>query len=266
MGWFSLKKDRPDAGDVAIRAVILRCVVSYAGVLPTSSALSNEKKWWTPAETKAFLRESERERDLIWSELGSLKKHLSPVEKAFSRMTPETVTDREIMNGTWRAEALAVILWSLGVVDRILPLDETAGPDLMGHFWKLDVKEFVRGSALRPREEIDVARDIAESWHWRSRTRQLIEEGAAFPDSPHFSEAGLFSFDDIVRQTVPLHEAEGTFAAIDQDFPAFGKAYRDLSDDEWSTVRSITMERHFALNWICGYAPGHKWDETPTDT
>lgn len=29
---------------------------------------------------------------------------------------------------------------------------------------------------------------------------------------------------------------------------------------------SIIMERHFALNWLCGMAPGNRWDETPTDT
>jgi len=26
------------------------------------------------------------------------------------------------------------------------------------------------------------------------------------------------------------------------------------------------MERHKALNWLCGFAPGNRWDETPTDT
>ncbi len=45
-----------------------------------------------------------------------------------------------------------------------------------------------------------------------------------------------------------------------------GKAYRDLDDDEWSTVSSIAMERHFALNWLSGYAPNNNWDETPTET
>jgi len=54
--------------------------------------------------------------------------------------------------------------------------------------------------------------------------------------------------------------------SIDEDFPAFGRAYRDLSSDEWAAVKSIAMERHFALNWLCGYAPENGWDDTPTDT
>jgi hypothetical protein len=43
--------------------------------------------------------------------------------------------------------------------------------------------------------------------------------------------------------------------SIDESFPVNGKAYRELSTQEWSEVRSITVERHFVLNWLCGYAP-----------
>jgi hypothetical protein len=74
------------------------------------------------------------------------------------------------------------------------------------------------------------------------------------------------SYDDIVRFTAKKLDEEGRMRAIDEDFPAKGKASRELSDDEWSEVRSITMERHIALNWLCGYAPNNEWDETPTDT
>jgi len=45
-----------------------------------------------------------------------------------------------------------------------------------------------------------------------------------------------------------------------------GKAYRDLSAHEWHEVGSIAVQRHFTLNWLCGYAPENRWDETPTDT
>ncbi len=50
------------------------------------------------------------------------------------------------------------------------------------------------------------------------------------------------------------------------DFPVHGKAYRDLSVEQWAQCRSITTERHFALNWLCGDAPENRWDETPTST
>lgn len=78
---------------------------------------------------------------------------------------------------------------------------------------------------------------------------------------------GYKTYDDIVRVAAKRARQDGILSAtVDDDFPAFGKAYRSLSADEWSCIRSITMERHFALNWLCGYAPGNNWDETPTDT
>jgi hypothetical protein len=53
---------------------------------------------------------------------------------------------------------------------------------------------------------------------------------------------------------------------VDEDFAVGGKAYRDLSAEEFANVTSITVERHFALNWLCGRAPENRWDETPTAT
>lgn len=61
-------------------------------------------------------------------------------------------------------------------------------------------------------------------------------------------------------------ESDGLFISIDGDFPAFGRAYSSISPEEWSIATSIAMERHKALNWLCGFAPGNRWDETPTDT
>ena len=53
---------------------------------------------------------------------------------------------------------------------------------------------------------------------------------------------------------------------IDEDFPARGKAYRDLDEALARELASIASERHMALNWLWGSAPGNRWDETPTDT
>ena len=108
---------------------------------------------------------------------------------------------------------------------------------------------------------------MAEHWHWRSRTRQLTESGFEIdPDMEEFRKSGFKCLDDIVRFSANQADAEGLHPTVDQDFAVNGKAYRDLQPEEWWEVRSITMERHFALNWLCGYAPGNRWDETPTET
>jgi hypothetical protein len=50
------------------------------------------------------------------------------------------------------------------------------------------------------------------------------------------------------------------------DFAVKGRPYALLSLEEWSEVRSISVERHRALNWLCGYSSNNDWDTTPTDT
>ncbi len=115
---------------------------------------------------------------------------------------------------------------------------------------------------LRPAGEIQRMREIAQSWHWRSRTRELQESGGKPP-----AESGFADFDSVVRLSIKRYEADGTIPrAVEEDFPAKGKAYRDLTGMEFCEVRSVAMERHHALNWLCGYGRDNRWDETPTST
>ena len=71
----------------------------------------------------------------------------------------------------------------------------------------------------------------------------------------------------MVRLTAKgMGETTMALETIDEDFKVKGKAFRSLSAGEWSEVGSIIVERHFTLNWLCGRAPGNRWDETPTGT
>ena len=66
-------------------------------------------------------------------------------------------------------------------------------------------------------------------------------------------KVGLNTLEDIVRMTAQAAANDGDLLPlIGDDFPARGKAYRDLSADERAEVRSGTVERHFTLNWLCG--------------
>jgi hypothetical protein len=134
------------------------------------------------------------------------------------------------------------------------PYDEQVNPVDQCAFVSGDAKALVAKARLRPRREIERARELAELWHWRSRTRQLGES------------KGVESADGIVRLAATAARKRGDFRPIRDDFPAFGKAYRELTAEQWAEVGSITRERHFALNWLCGYASRNRWDATPTDT
>lgn len=156
-------------------------------------------------------------------------------------------------------------MWALEIFREFPPFDKETNFLLGDKVPKKEARLFIESAKLRPQEELEAKRSLAQSWHWRSRTRQLIEEGQPFPrmvQTPQFT-----SYDDVVRFSAKaLKEECALTEIINEDFPANGKAYRNLTNEEWILVRSITMERHFALNWLCGYAPGNRWDETPTDT
>jgi len=166
----------------------------------------------------------------------------------------------------WRRESFQALVWSLGLIADIPSHDTITSDDLLRAYPPTDLGSYLKSARLRPRREIDRQRDIAELWHWRSRTRQLMEEGRPFESSPSLVQAGIVSYDDVVRASAARAAEDGLATLVDGDSSVMRKAYRDLTDDEWANVRSISVERHFAFNWICGRAPSNRWDETPTDT
>lgn len=260
---------RPSAREAAERFVLLKYHVVYSMTAPPRELLSESMTRWTLDERNAFAKTAELERDKYWGaarNLGIWDK-LSPSEKDFAATTIVTMTDAQQINASWRMEATVVVLWSLNLVDSLPPFDTKASHDLLKHFPAGSLSDFLAGATLRSRDEIEELREVAELWNWRSRTRKLETDGAMFPVDETAKQLGLQSYDDIVRFTAKKAYHDGTLDHIaEEDFVAFNKPYRSLTPQEWSAVTSITMERHFALNWLCGYAPGNCWDDTPTDT
>jgi hypothetical protein len=120
---------------------------------------------------------------------------------------------------------------------------------------------------LKTKIEIDNKRDLMESWHWRVNTRRLIESGFKYEPDDAMKKAGLNNLDDIVKMSAKSAFERGDISSIiDDDYVFKGKPFRDLDSEEFAEATSIIIERHFDLNWLCGYAPRNNWDETPTDT
>ena len=171
-------------------------------------------------------------------------------------------TMRQRINACWMAESIICLLWALGYKEQIpaydqqydLQSDKTSSADLL--------RDTTRRAALRPQTEIERQRDCAELWHWRCRTHKLLasrEIPDTLPDGTPMSK--------IIRMTAEKAAQEGIFAQpIGGDFPVFGKAFREISEEELGQLTSIAMERHKALNWLRGFAPGNRWSKTPTDT
>lgn len=197
---------------------------------------------------------------LEWRKAEGLTELYSSVERSLIDRHPSTWTPQEVVNATWRQESIGTLLWALSEYEELPPYDREFATVAEVVPVLAPAEQFVTQAVLRPADEIERARDVAELWHWRSRTTQLQNAPDAYASvrEEHDLEA-------IVRDAANHAYEQGDIAEpIGADFPIFGKAYRELTDDEYARATSIAMERHLALNWLCGYSDD--WDETPTDT
>ena len=168
---------------------------------------------------------------------------------ALARLPDE---DPAVVDAVWRGEALGTLLWALQLVE--LPAyDEPFEPD------EVAAVE-LEGAKLREAEEIEVERDSARLWHWRARTTELQAAGGEVELPERFE-----TFDQLIAATAMRGFEQGVLPApIRGDFRAYGKAYRQLTAEEHAEAHSIALERHHALNWLCG--EGASWEDVPLDT
>lgn len=259
---------KPTAAEVADRLVALKACVVYALGAPPRDVVAAMRARAKADERAQMDDKADEARDAFWTPIYDTPVFdaLTPKERELSEATLITMTEEQQIEASWAVEGMVVLAWALGLVDELPEWDTQTEPSFLDEVPNPIALSRVREQAsLRPAEEIEHVAAAAQLWHWRSRTRELIEGGFAFPDE--LKRPGVASLDDVVRLTAAHAFAEGTIErVIDGDFPARGKAYRALDDDEWHEVRSIAIERHRALNWLAGLAEGNAWDSTPTET
>jgi hypothetical protein len=164
---------------------------------------------------------------------------------------PESGDDPAVVDAVWRGEALGTLLWALQLVE------------LPGYDRAFDPAEVVvtelEGAELRDAEEIELERDSARLWHWRARTTEL--QNAGLLELPE----RFATFDQLIAATAMRGFEQGLLPApMRGDYRAFGKVYRHLTPEQHDEAQSIAVERHHALNWLCG--EGRTWDDVPLDT
>ena len=160
-------------------------------------------------------------------------------------------TDPATVDAVWLGEGLGTLLWGLQLTD-LPPYDEPFDP---GAVVALDARE----GDLRDAEEIEAERESARLWHWRARTNDLQEAGLL--ELP----ARYSSLDQLVAATAMRGYEQGILPSpMRGDFRAFGKVYRHLAPQQQAEALSIALERHHALNWLCGHGTG--WHDVPLDT
>ncbi|MDB6064502.1 MAG: repeat-containing protein [Pedosphaera sp.] len=236
---------------LCLRALIRRGVIEAMMLGAKENSLSKSAVEEAKVETKKINQ---------WLKDEELWEALSVREKALLKVNTGAWPVQALTDASWRAEALGVITWALQLSDRILPYDEQNGDQSAVNSLEIlfPTTPFVSSARLRPDAEIAAARETAEAWLWRARTTRCQKQPDKYPPP-----AG-WTYEKIIFAAVEHSEKQGLFKAIDGDYPAFGKPYRELTEKEWSTMSSIASERLYGLNWLCAHADN--WDLVKTGT
>jgi len=261
---FKKKVKRPDAALTMRRLFILREMFVKALATPPAENIAEWMKRWSEEDRSQFINKfavmfaarEEQIRSLgLWLDM-------SDDERKFLQTGVMETTDQQRINASWLAESMLCLLWALGRVEILSGYDKETSHELINAHLGGNVQELVKTATLRPPKEIDEQRDFAELWHWRCRTRKLLESGGIPADLGN----GMTMEKVIELSAAKAAQARAFRAPIGNDFPTFGKPFREMDATEFASVTSISQERHKAFNWLCGYAPGNRWAETPTDT
>jgi hypothetical protein len=258
-------KDRPSAEDVVTRGVVLMHVFLKTLATPPADVLARFNQ---PPGNPEGLKLADDLRSMFAQQheqklrAAGLWELLEEEERAFLTAGAFETTMRQRIDGSWLAESIACLLWAVGHREAIPPYDQQTDPKTNKFAGGQGTRMLIAGAKLRPPSRIDRERDLAELWHWRCRTHRLLAEKRI----PEVLPNGL-TIAEVIRMSARKAAQEGLIAEpIEDDFPAFGKPFRTISEEEFSQCMSIAKERHKAFNWLCGYAPENRWSETPTDT
>jgi hypothetical protein len=246
---FGLGK-KPSPQEVAVRALCVGAVTARAELEGSIHGGGTEDAMHRCGELKGRINEWARGQG-IWRQASQQETRL--LDRPLGEWSIKEITSQ-----TNRIEALVALLWALnraqlGRHDQ--PCEREA---VLARVPVLkDAKDFVNFSALRAPSEIESARNAATFWHWRSRAQVLLRNPQHAPHGQDLPRT--------IRMAAQTAYTKGYCSQpLDGDFPAFGKPYRELTDSEYSAVSTVSAERHYALNWLCGKAAD--WDLVPTDT
>src|SRR5271165_2796585 len=168
------KANPPDASMVMTRAIVLKYLFVKAVAAPPL-ALAKQKFNWSDEEANKFLVDQRGQNARMVEELrqAGLWNEMELEERSFMEAHSGEFAGQVWIDNLWAIESIVCLLWSLGHVSGLLPYDQQADRQLVNKFPRQPVDTLVQIAVLRPRELLEAQRDVAELWHWRSRTRKL---------------------------------------------------------------------------------------------
>ncbi len=154
-------------------------------------------------------------------------------------------SEREIIRYSWRSEFLGILLWSLGRIGSLPPVDTLFDPAACLSHLPLDgdPSDIIAGAALRPPQVITATWRTLDLWHWRLQVYQAERLSLVSPSG--------WTWPKIVRVTLELANNDGcAIPSRDDDFACFGRTFRTLDDQQCDQVSTTISERLEALRWL----------------
>ena len=247
-----------DARIVALRALCLGALLTRYDLETRVKTLA---EYFISDEDRRILtdkRQTLNERLLFWLHAEKLTDHLTQAERNLLEKPLGSWSGRALSLIAWRAETLGMLLWALRIVEFIPTFDTPfEGDELLP---SLDIFnatiDVIWMAQLRSNEHLFRMRDAAEMWDWRTRATELQRMGIRPSEGVNYSK--------VIRTTAEQAHADGTLPTpIDGDFPAFGKSFATLNDDEYELIHAIATERYHAICWIT--EPTAEWESLPAD-
>ena len=118
-----------------------------------------------------------KKRIVRWLKEQNLWDATSPEEKNF--LTTKKPERSQMVNSTWRVEALYVLLWALGKVRSAETLSETCDvSEVQGvcRFYLKNADEFIDSAHLRDQDEVEKLYEQIYQAHWEIRDAEIRNE------------------------------------------------------------------------------------------
>ena len=175
---------------------------------------------------------------------------LEPSEAALLAAAFGTSPQQDLVDASWRSEALSVLTWALQRAE--LPShDQQVDPAVVASaLGFLEDHTVLEAPALRPTPELENYSNAAFTIHWRLREFSLKPRALDFAEFCQTAWFGPLSLDGV-------RLVEGDLAI--GKLPISRAAERDVR-----TAMSIAQERHQAANWLLDATS--PFSETDTST
>jgi hypothetical protein len=119
----------------------------------------------------------EKENVIAFLKANFLWDKVSPGEEELFQK--DELTDQDVVNISWRSEAVWLLLWTIKKVDKLeLPTEQVEISEIVSRLpeFLTDPSEFIKTAILRPTTEILDISDLTYRLHWATRNADLSKQ------------------------------------------------------------------------------------------